>query len=213
MEEGMKKPRILYVHGFATSGLSKTATVLKEEFGDLVLTPDFQIHKLRDALKMAETIVAENPSIDIVVGTSMGGTVAIGMPSLRRVLVNPVTRPYTVMNQYLLGKPRTVYLYRVKRQSEEQGFILTKDDVDKAYVVENIVRMKPETHGLGKNRNCIAFIGEDDTVFTSGYEDLREFGVFDGDIHILKGEGHALTRKAIREEVVPTIRKLLEVGK
>ena len=155
---------------------------------------------------MAKEIVGENPSIDIVVATSMGGTVAIGMTGLTRVLMNPVTRPYALMSHYLFGKPRIVYLYRVKRQSDEQGFILTKDDVDKAYVVENFVRMKPETHGLGKNRNCVAFVGEDEAVFTSGYEDLREFGVFEGDIHILKVEGHALTRKAIREEVVPETR-------
>ena len=85
----MKK--ILYLHGFASSGASGTVELLRREFWNrvdpanraVVVAPDIPLDP-RDALPMLETL-AYDEMPDVVIGTSMGGMYAQQLHGFTRV--------------------------------------------------------------------------------------------------------------------------------
>ena len=100
----MKK--ILYLHGFGSSGASGTVDLLRREFWErtpaahraVVVAPDIPIDP-RDAFPMLETLAFEEMP-DLVIGTSMGGFYAQQLHGFTRICVNPsfwLTKKYDVL--------------------------------------------------------------------------------------------------------------------
>ena len=84
----MKK--IVYFHGFASSGASGTVALLRRELlaSDVrVVAPDIPVDPA-EALPMLKALVAKEAP-DLVVGTSMGGAYAQQMRGIERICVNP----------------------------------------------------------------------------------------------------------------------------
>ncbi len=100
----MQGKKILYVHGFASSGQSGTVAGLRELLPQAtVIAPDLPIHPA-EAMELLHRICAEECP-DLAIGTSMGGMYAEMLYGLDRILVNPAFRMGdTILKNNRLGK-------------------------------------------------------------------------------------------------------------
>ena len=86
--ELMKGKKILYVHGFASSGQSGTAGRIREVFPNAtVIAPDVPVKPLEAVDLLNKVCREEQP--DLIIGTSMGGMYAEQLRGFDRICVNP----------------------------------------------------------------------------------------------------------------------------
>ena len=100
----MSGKKVLYVHGFASSGKSGTAANLRLLMpGCEVLCPDIPIHPA-EAIDMLRSICSEQHP-DLIIGTSMGGMYAEMLHGYDRILINPAFEiGSTILKHNMLGK-------------------------------------------------------------------------------------------------------------
>ena len=97
--ELFKGKKILYVHGFGSSGQSGTVTRISEVFPNTtVIAPDLPIRPQEAMDLLRETCDKENP--DLVIGTSMGGMYAEMLYGYDRILVNPALQMGDTMKDH-----------------------------------------------------------------------------------------------------------------
>ena len=99
--------RILYLHGFASSGASGTVELLRREFWErtdpahraVVTAPDIPVDPL-EAWPMLEAL-AYDEMPDLIVGTSMGAWYAQQLHGFLRICVNPsfwLSKKYDILH-------------------------------------------------------------------------------------------------------------------
>ncbi len=100
----MSGKKILYVHGFGSSGQSGTVARLRELLpGATVVAPDLPVHPA-EAMGLLRGICGEDKP-DLVVGTSMGGMYAEMLYGFDRILVNPAfCMADDILKNNMLGK-------------------------------------------------------------------------------------------------------------
>ena len=176
--EIMKGKKILYVHGFSSSGQSGTVVKIREMLpGATVVAPDLPLHPAEAMDLLHHTCETENP--DLIIGTSMGGMYAEMLYGYDRILVNPAFQMGdTMLKHGMLGKNT----FLNPRQDGVQEFIVTKSLVEEykeitakcfAGVTEEEIRDRVyglfgdedpvvHTHDLFSQhyRNAISFHGE-----------------------------------------------------
>lgn len=120
--EIMKGKKILYVHGFSSSGQSGTVVKIREMLpGATVVAPDLPLHPAEAMDLLHHTCETENP--DLIIGTSMGGMYAEMLYGYDRILVNPAFQMGdTMLKHGMLGKNT----FLNPRQDGIQEFIVTK---------------------------------------------------------------------------------------
>lgn len=120
--EIMKGKKILYVHGFSSSGQSGTVVKIREMLPDAtVVAPDLPLHPAEAMDLLHHTCETENP--DLIIGTSMGGMYAEMLYGYDRILVNPAFQMGdTMLKHGMLGKNT----FLNPRQDGVQEFIVTK---------------------------------------------------------------------------------------
>lgn len=120
--EIMKGKKILYVHGFSSSGQSGTVVKIREMLpGATVVAPDLPLHPAEAMDLLHHTCETENP--DLIIGTSMGGMYAEMLYGCDRILVNPAFQMGdTMLKHGMLGKNT----FLNPRQDGVQEFIVTK---------------------------------------------------------------------------------------
>lgn len=120
--EIMKGKKILYVHGFSSSGQSGTVVKIREMLpGATVVAPDLPLHPAEAMDLLHHTCETENP--DLIIGTSMGGMYAEMLYGYDRILVNPAFHMGdTMLKHGMLGKNT----FLNPRQDGVQEFIVTK---------------------------------------------------------------------------------------
>lgn len=120
--EIMKGKKILYVHGFSSSGQSGTVVKIREMLpGATVVSPDLPLHPAEAMDLLHHTCETENP--DLIIGTSMGGMYAEMLYGYDRILVNPAFQMGdTMLKHGMLGKNT----FLNPRQDGIQEFIVTK---------------------------------------------------------------------------------------
>lgn len=120
--EIMKGKKILYVHGFSSSGQSGTVIKIREMLpGATVVAPDLPLHPSEAIDLLHHTCDAEQP--DLIIGTSMGGMYAEMLYGYDRILVNPAFQMGdTMLKHGMLGKNT----FLNPRQDGVQEFIVTK---------------------------------------------------------------------------------------
>lgn len=120
--EIMKGKKILYVHGFSSSGQSGTVIKIREMLpGATVVAPDLPLHPAEAIDLLHHTCETENP--DLIIGTSMGGMYAEMLYGYDRILVNPAFQMGdTMLKHGMLGKNT----FLNPRQDGVQEFIVTK---------------------------------------------------------------------------------------
>lgn len=124
--EIMKGKKILYVHGFSSSGQSGTVVKIREMLpGATVVAPDLPLHPAEAMDLLHHTCETENP--DLIIGTSMGGMYAEMLYGYDRILVNPAFQMGdTMLKHGMLGKNT----FLNPRQNGVQEFIVTKSLVE-----------------------------------------------------------------------------------
>ena len=120
--ELFKGKKIMYVHGFASSGQSGTVTRIREVFPNAtVIAPDLPIHPQEAMDLLRQVCEAEKP--DLIIGTSMGGMYAEMLYGYDRILVNPALQMGDTMKDHgMIGAQH----FQNPRQDGVQDFIVTK---------------------------------------------------------------------------------------
>ena len=100
----MSGKKILYVHGFASSGQSGTVGRLRTVFPNAtVISPDLPIHPEEAFTLLHQVCDDEHP--DLIIGTSMGGMYTEQLYGYDRICVNPAFRIADTMQEHgLTGK-------------------------------------------------------------------------------------------------------------
>ena len=200
----MKK--ILYLHGFGSSGASGTVELLRKEFWErtdaahraVVVAPDIPLDPLVAEKALEELAYDEMP--DLVIGTSMGGFYAQMLHGFTRICVNPsfwISKKYDIL---YVGKHKWLN----RRKDGETEFHVTKE------TIEHFREM--ETHqfdGIADEDRALChglFGDEDDTVLASETRPLFERH-YPGMSSSFPG-GHRLNAHVVVYTLLPYIRGL-----
>ena len=118
----MRGKKVLYVHGFGSSGQSGTVTLIRQSLPEAtVIAPDLPIHPEEAMQLLAALCRQEEP--DLIIGTSMGGMYAEMLRGYDRILVNPAFEMGETMR--LHGMTGAQH-FSNPRQDGVQEFIVTK---------------------------------------------------------------------------------------
>lgn len=148
--------KLMYVHGFASSGSSGTVMTLRRYLtGWRVVAPDLPVDPFESLELLHRMVKEEQP--DIVVGTSMGGMYAQQLWGVPRIIVNP---SFEMSRSLLFGKMgRNKYVSKRKDGA-------TEFRIDKA-VVERFKEMeKHQFDGITEDEKLlvIGLFGDKDPV-------------------------------------------------
>ena len=199
----MKK--ILYLHGFGSSGASGTVDLLRREFWErtdaahraVVVAPDIPIDP-RVAFPMLETLAYEEMP-DLIIGTSMGGFYAQQLHGFTRICVNPsfwLTKKYDVL---YVGKHKWLN----RRKDGETEFHVTKETIAHFQEME-----AHQFDGVTDDDRtlCHGLFGDADTLV--GPESRAAFEQhYPGMAHSFPG-GHQLNSEVLADTLIPYIRSL-----
>lgn len=194
----MKK--ILYLHGFGSSGASGTVDVLRREFWSRppaeraeVVAPDIPVEP-QEALPMLRALVArECPSL--VVGTSMGGLYAQQLRNVPRICVNPSFGMSRLYSLFHVGK----YKWLNPRRDGSREFHVYKETIERFAEME-----AHQFEGITEDDRmlCFALFGRDDDI-TAPYRETFERH-YPGQSRFFDG-GHRLNADAVKAALVPLI--------
>ena len=118
--------KILYVHGFASSGQTGSVATLRLLLpGATVIAPDLPVEPSEAMDLLRDTVSSEKP--DLIIGTSMGGMYAEMLRGVDRILVNPAFQlADTILKNNGLGRRE----FHNKRSDGETSFLVTKTLLD-----------------------------------------------------------------------------------
>ena len=193
--ELMKGKKILYVHGFGSSGQSGTVTRLREVLPNAtVIAPDLPIHPQEAMALLNQVCSTEQP--DLIIGTSMGGMYAEMLYGYDRILVNPALQMADSMKEHnMMGTQH----FQNPRQDGVQEFY-----VDKALVKEYREMTEQCFNGeqlMTEQAHVWGLFGDEDTtvhtydLFRKHYRTAIRF----------HGE-HRMNDKSFMHSVLPVIR-------
>ena len=192
--ELMKGKKIMYVHGFGSSGQSGTVTRIRGVFPNAtVIAPDLPIRPQEAIDLLRKTCDQEHP--DLIIGTSMGGMYAEMLYGYDRILVNPAFQMGDTMKEHgMIGAQH----FSNPRLDGVQDFIVTKALVKeyKEMTEQCFSAVTSEEQG----RVCGLFGDEDTTVNT--YDLFREHYPRAVRFH---GE-HRMNDNSFMHSIVPVIR-------
>lgn len=199
----MKK--ILYLHGFGSSGASGTVDLLRRAFGDradeahraVIVAPDIPLDPLAALPMLKELASDEQP--DLIVGTSMGGFYAQQLHGFTRICVNP--------SFWLSKKCGVLYVgthkWLNRRRDGEIEFHVTKEMIAHFQEVE-----AHQFDGVTDDdrRLCHGLFGDEDTLlsaltlpaFEQHYPSMS---------HTFPG-GHRMNAHVVTHTLIPYIRSL-----
>ena len=118
----MKGKKILYVHGFGSSGQSGTVARIRQVLPQAtVIAPDLPIQP-QEAMTLLNKVCLEQQP-DLIIGTSMGGMYAEMLYGYDRILINPALQMGDTMKDHGLTGAQHFFNPRADGQ---QDFIVTK---------------------------------------------------------------------------------------
>lgn len=190
--------KMLYVHGFASSGSSGTVMTLRSHFRDWrVVAPDLPVDPFEALELLRETVRKEQPRV--VVGTSMGGMYTQQLWGVPRIVVNPSFE----MSRTLLFNHMGKHKYTAKRKDGIMEFRIDKKIVEQFKLME-----KSQFDGVNEQEKGLvyALFGDKDPVVNFRPLMERLYGaercfIFDGE--------HRLNDKVVKKNLIPLINMLL----
>ena len=181
----MKK--ILFLHGFGSSGATQTAEYLRHKFPEAeVISPDIPLDP-KEALRFLNKLChEENP--DVIIGTSMGAMYAQQMHGYHKIMVN---RQNMGVNKFL--NPR-------------------RDGAEEFTINESLCRKyeemeKEQFKGITRydKKHTYAFFGTEDTL-VNGYDEYLEYYT---EATKYPGE-HSLLQKWVKAYIIPCVMQILD---
>jgi predicted esterase YcpF (UPF0227 family) len=191
--------KLMYFHGFASSGASGTVELLRKLFPSAeVVAPDIPADPAEALPMLTDLVDRERP--DLLIGTSMGAMYAQQMRGHLRVCVNPAFRISSMSKVLHTGTHRWLN----GRKDNEKEFKVTKDTIAHYREMERrqFDGITPEDREL-----CYGLFGIGDTTINSAnaYTDFTKryphAERFDG--------GHQLNEKVLRKTLFPLMKTLL----
>lgn len=188
--------KIIYFHGFASSGATGTAQMLRAMLPEVeVLSPDIPVDPV-EALPFLQTLVAtEQP--DLIIGTSMGGMYAQQMHGYRKICVNPAFNMSKLSKVLRPG----VHKFLNGRKDNAKDFRITKEIIQHFFMME-MHQFKGITDF--DKENTWGLFGIHDTLVNT-YDLFKKYYPnairFDGE--------HSLNEKALRSTVIPLVKQIL----
>ncbi len=203
----MKK--ILFAHGFASSGASGTVATLRQMLYDpaaagtpnelRVLAPDLPVMPLEAMALLREILEAEKP--DLILATSMGAFYAEQLRGFPRILVNPSFQMSRLLTFGGMGRQE----FRNKRADGARDF-----KVDKEMIAQFRTLEKDSFKGIdAADKQCVwGLFGDKDKKVNHQKDFLKHYGrehfvVFDGE--------HFLNDKVLSRSVLPVVREILQL--
>ena len=191
--------KIIYFHGFASSGATGTAQMLRAMLPEVeVLSPDIPVDPV-EALPFLQTLVAtEQP--DLIIGTSMGGMYAQQMHGYRKICVNPAFNMSKLSKVLRPG----VHKFLNGRKDNAKDFRITKEIIQHFFMME-MQQFKGITDF--DKENTWGLFGIHDTLVNT-YDLFKKYYPnairFDGE--------HSLNEKALRSTVIPLVKQILSLA-
>lgn len=192
----MEGKKIMYVHGFGSSGQSGTVTLLRTLMpAATIIAPDLPLHPAEALELLKQTCDAEKP--DLIIGTSMGGMYAEMLRGTDRILINPAFEMGdTMVKHNMVGKQT----FQSPRTDGIQDFIVTKALVNEYKEITTLL-----FNGIdeAEQQRVIGLFGDEDTsvdtfdLFAQHYPTAIHFH-----------GGHRLTDKVAMHYLVPLIRQI-----
>lgn len=191
--------KMMYVHGFASSGSSGTVMNLRKNFLDWrVIAPDLPVDPFEALELLRETVRTEQPRI--IIGTSMGGMYTQQLWGIPRIVVNPSFE----MSRTLLFNHIGKHKYTAKRKDGIMEFRIDKKVVERFKLME-----KTQFDGINEQEKSLVYglFGDKDPVvhfhplMSTLYGEERCFW-FDGE--------HRLNDKVVKKDLIPLINRLLD---
>ena len=201
----MKKPQVVYLHGFQSSGQSTTAQRLRRTLPKHeVISPDIPVPPEMAVTELKRLASMLRPDA-VIVGTSMGGMFAQLFRGFRRILINPSFHP-SVHMESSVGKRLP---FHNPRTDGLKDFEVNAKLVKKYQKLE-AQQFDPKFGIFGKNPDSpelvTAFFGDKDDVVNCKDEYLEHYTshqMFDG--------GHRLDPNTTITLIVPEILRLSPV--
>ena len=193
--ELFRDKKIIYVHGYGSSGQSGTVTRIRTVLpGATVIAPDLPVNP-HEAIDLLRRLCADEQP-DLILGTSMGGMYTEQLYGYDRILMNPAFRIADTMQEHgMTGKQQ----FQNPRLDGVQEFYVDKPMV-KAYR-EVSERCFAHAGDPGEHERVIALFGDEDTVVdTLGlYREHYPTAIrFHGE--------HRMNDRSFMHSVVPVIR-------
>ena len=192
----MEGKKIMYVHGFGSSGQSGTVTLLRTLMpAATIIAPDLPLHPAEALALLRQTCNAEKP--DLIIGTSMGGMYAELLRGTDRILINPAFEMGdTMVKHNMVGKQT----FQSPRTDGIQDFIVTKALVNE---YKEITTLLFDGIDEAEQQRVIGLFGDEDTsvdtfdLFAQHYPTAIHFH-----------GGHRLTDKVAMHYLMPLIRQI-----
>ncbi|MBP5539510.1 MAG: hypothetical protein J6X69_06780 [Bacteroidales bacterium] len=191
--------KIIYFHGFASSGATGTAQMLRAMLPEVeVLSPDIPVDPV-EALPFLQTLVAtEQP--DLIIGTSMGGMYAQQMHGYRKICVNPAFNMSKLSKVLRPG----VHKFLNGRKDNAKDFRITKEIIQHFFMME-MQQFKGITDF--DKENTWGLFGIHDPLVNT-YDLFKKYYPnairFDGE--------HSLNEKALHSTVIPLVKQILSLA-
>lgn len=194
--------KIVYLHGYASSGASGTVQLLRRLLPeDEILAPDIPVDPAEALPYLLGFCAEERP--DLVVGTSMGGMYAQQMRGFTRICVNPAFNMSTMSKGLRTG----THKFLNGRKDGAKEFRITQD------IIRNFNKMERAQFkdiAPDDRERCYGLFGtEDQTVNpVNAYNTFRKHYT-----HAERFEGgHQLNEKVLKGTLLPLVRRLVAEG-
>lgn len=188
--------KIIYFHGFGSSGATGTAETLRKLMPEAeVISPDIPVEPLEALPYLRELCEKEQP--DIIVGTSMGGMYAHQMHGFKRICVNPAVNMSTLSGVLKTG----VHKFLNRRKDNQKEYKITREIIQHHNQIErqqfkNLTdEDREDVYGLFGIHDPVVHTYD---LFHKHYPKCQRF---DGE--------HQLNEKVLRKVVVPLIHEIL----
>lgn len=190
--------KIVYSHGFASSGASGTVELLRKLLPDVdVVAPDIPVDPA-EALPFLQQFVKEEQP-DLIIGTSMGAMYAQQMFGFKKICVNPAFNMSRMSNALKTGEHK----FLNGRKDHQKTFKITKDIIQHFNMMER--RQFKGITDFDKENTYGLFGIHDKSVNT--YDLFRKYYKnatrFDGE--------HQLNEKVLKSAVLPLVRQILDI--
>ena len=190
--------KIIYFHGFASSGASGTVQLLRQMLPEVeIVAPDIPVDPAEGLPFLKEFCQQQQP--DLVIGTSMGGMYAHQMRNFKRICVNPALNMSKLSKVLHTGE----HHFLNRRKDNQKTFRITRDIIQHFNQMERLQfkDITPE-----QQQTCWGLFGINDTTVNT-YDLFRKYYPqatrFDGE--------HRLNDKVLRHTVLPLIKEILSL--
>ena len=199
----MSERKILYLHGFGSSGASGTVDLLRKAFLGTsaadrvtVVAPDLPVDPLEALPFLRNLVEKENPGL--VIGTSMGGMYAQQLRGVERICVNPSFAMSSLYSRFHVGK----YKWLNPRRDGALEFHVYKETIEhfkemEAHQFDGIDEVEQLfCHGLFGDADELA--GDNRALFERHYPGMS----------VGYAGGHQLNADVVKDVLVPFVRTL-----